>query len=782
MMVNPELSVQGYSDEQAQKGGARREQFRAKSDSHVSERLFRLMWESSIDGMRLTDRNGIILAVNQAYCRLVGMSAEELEFRPFTAPVAASHNHQQMLQQYRQCFDSGTLDALLERTLTFRSGRTVEVEVARSFVELGQEDPLLLCVFRDITERKRAEQAKLAAEARFRSLVEQSLTGIYIVQGDCFTYVNPQLCQISGYSEAELTSRPVADFVVDEDRELVSGNIRRRLSGEIRSLRYTLRMKHRAGHVVHVEVHGVTTDFAGHPSILGTMLDITERKLADKKIREQASLLDKARDAICVGDMESRITYWNASAERLYGWTAGEASGRNAVELLCHGGSPVVHEAQQQLRDKGEWFGELRQRTKAGREIIVESRWNLVLDDAGQPKSVLMVNTDISEKKKLEASFFRAQRLDSIGTLASGIAHDLNNVLAPILMAVQLMRMRPDSPPDAKLLDTIETGAQRGADMVKQVLSFARGVEGERTEIQMKHLVAEMVKIVKDTFPRGIQIISRVPADTWTVMGDATQLHQILLNLCVNARDAMPAGGKLEILVENLLLDESYTTRHVQAQPGPCVVLTIRDSGTGIPQEFIDKIFDPFFTTKAPGKGTGLGLSTVLGIVKSHGGFLNVYSEPNKGTQFKVYLPACTNETTRLAKKERPVVPKGNGELLLVVDDEIMIRETCKSMLEANGYRVVTAEDGTEALAVFALQRDEIHLVITDTAMPFMDGPATIRALERLKPGVKIIAASGRADSSRVSEANALGVLAFIQKPYTAEVLLAAVHNALKLG
>lgn len=315
--------------------------------------------------------------------------------------------------------------------------------------------------------------------------------------------------------------------------------------------------------------------------------------------------------------------------------------------------------------------------------------------------------------------------------------------------------------------------------MIKQVLTFARGVEGERCAIQLSHLIAELEKIMRDTFPRSIQIGTHLPNDLWTIIGDSTQLYQVLLNLCVNARDAMPDGGRLQIQAGNLLLDEHDLRRQPDAKPGPYVVLSVLDTGTGIPPHVIDRIFDPFFTTKGVGQGTGLGLSTAMGFVKSHGGFMNVYSEVGRGTEFKVYLPAQETAATRQAEEERPELHKGNGELVLVVDDEAPILETTKATLEAYGYRVLTAKDGTEALASCAQHHNAISVVVTDMMMPFMDGPATIRALHKLDPAVKVIAVSGLMENKNRADLADTGSTLFLQKPYTTEQLLHALHEAL---
>jgi len=519
--------------------------------------------------------------------------------------------------------------------------------------------------------------------------------------------------------------------------------------------------------------------------------DITDRKRAEEQILEQAALLDKAQDAIMVRDLEHRVIYWNKSAERIFGWSAAEVVGRNSIEMVSRQDGSQFVEALQTVLASGEWSGELRQPTKAGGEVIVESRWTLVRDSDGQPKSILVLSTDITEKKKLEAQFLRAQRLESIGTLASGIAHDLNNILAPIMMSVNLLQETVTDKRDARLLETLRTGVQRGAEMVKQILSFTRGQDGARCVINLKHLISEVSKIVQETFPKKIQIKTSVAKDIWTVLADSTQIHQVLMNLCVNARDAMPEGGTLLIQAENVVNAERETQNAEpappcrecsefppDAPPGSYLMLTVADTGTGIAPEIMQKIWEPFFTMKPQGQGTGLGLSTVLNIVKAHSGFIRTESEQGKGTRFRIFLPAAESAVKAAAPEKSQTVATGHGENILVVDDERAFQEITKAIFNKYGYRVLTANDGTEAVALFTQHKDDIDLVMTDMVMPYLDGPATISALRQIDPNVRIIAASGLSENEKLAQ-DARNTT-FLLKPFTTEKLLATVSQALR--
>jgi two-component system cell cycle sensor histidine kinase/response regulator CckA len=332
------------------------------------------------------------------------------------------------------------------------------------------------------------------------------------------------------------------------------------------------------------------------------------------------------------------------------------------------------------------------------------------------------------------------------------------------------------------LLDTLESSAQRGANIVQQVLSFARGSEGERSLFQIRHPINEVLKIARETFPPSIVIQSDVPKELWLINGEATQVHQVLMNLLVNARDAMPHGGKIKVEAANLVIDESYARMQPDAQPGRYVAITVTDTGTGIPPALVSRIFEPFFTTKPHGKGTGLGLSTALGIVRSHGGFINVYSEIGKGSSFKVHYPAAPDGATEDATPEATPVHIGKGEMILIADDELAIREIIKVTLENHNYRVRTTTDGAEAVAALAQHKDEIALVIIDMAMPVMDGPASMRALRTICPNIPIVAISGRIEYSQTLEDRKEAPIKFLAKPFTTEQLLQVLHNILGNG
>jgi PAS domain S-box-containing protein len=612
---------------------------------------------------------------------------------------------------------------------------------------------------------------KELADLKF-ALDESAIVAITDQRG-IINYVNDKFCEISKYARPELLGQDhriinsayhPKEFIRELWTTIAGGNVWR---GEIKN-----RAKDGSIYWVDTTIVPFLNDEGKPYQYVAIRYDITERKSGEEQIREQAALLDEAREAIIVRDLDDRILFWNKGAERTYGWSKTEAVGQIAGGLLYPRNSGQNELAKRETLDRGAWSGEQTHLTKLGQEITVESRRTLVRDERGEPKSVLAINTDITDKKLLETQFLRAQRMESIGTLAGGVAHDLNNILSPILMAIEMLQIKATDADSQRWLGILRENAERGGSLVKQVLSFARGIEGERVALQPKHVIKEVIKILGQTLPKGITIKQNLPADLQPVAADATQLHQVLMNLAVNARDAMPHGGTLTISAANEVMDENYAQMHLEAKSGRYVAISVEDTGSGMPPEVVNRIFEPFFTTKVIGQGTGLGLSTALTIIKSHGGFINVYSEVGRGTQFVFHLPVAESEENEALESAPIALPVGHGELILVVDDEESIREITKGTLEAFGYRVVLAGDGTEALALYAEHRGEIKAVLTDMMMPFMDGPSTIRALKKLNPQVKIIAASGLAAEAKVAEAASLGVHAFLPKPFTAERLL----------
>ena len=516
--------------------------------------------------------------------------------------------------------------------------------------------------------------------------------------------------------------------------------------------------------------------------ILGMYEDITEQKKMELALRESEikyrELVDKSIVGIYI-TQNHILKFCNKRFAEIFGFSnPGEIVG-NHVQFLIAEESWQAVDTQVKLRESGKLESahyEFKGKRKDGTIIDLEVLGIRIIFE-GKP-AVQGTLIDITDKKAFQTQMLRSQRLESLGTLAGGIAHDLNNVLSPILLSIEILRRHIKDEKSVQILDTLDKSATRGCEIIKQVLTFARGFSGEHVVIQPLHIIRELEHIVRETFPKSIQLKVSLQKDLWTIQGDPTQIHQVLLNVGINARDAMPYGGTLKITAENANMKENELPAGTSARPGPYVKVGIEDTGTGIPPEIVDKIFEPFFTTKERGKGTGLGLSTVHSIVKTHRGFVTVNTELGKGTLFSIYLPAVEVSKSQTVQ-EMLKIAQGNGETILVVDDEQSILDITKNTLEMYGYKVITARDGVEALSVYTREKDKVDIVLTDLIMPSLDGLTTARTLRKMNPGVKIITSSGIKISDDDHESLGTENHIFLQKPYSAQKLLTTIRQIL---
>jgi two-component system, cell cycle sensor histidine kinase and response regulator CckA len=524
---------------------------------------------------------------------------------------------------------------------------------------------------------------------------------------------------------------------------------------------------------------------SGSDLLLRSIRYAIERKRIEAALyqREQEfrTLAENAPDIIVRFDQKLRHLYVNSAVEKATGLSVRDFLGKTNRELRMP--KALVNQWEETLwrvfRTGEPTSIDFEFPTPNGVRYY-QSRCVPEFAQDGSVESVLGITRDISEQKQLEAQFLRTQRLESLGTLAGGIAHDLNNILTPILAIAQLLPLKlpPLNEQNQALLKMLEDNSRRGAHMVGQILTFARGLDGDLVPLQVRHLLVELETLIESTFSKSIEINRNNGArNLWLVSANATHLHQVFMNFCVNARDAMPNGGTLSISAENRIIDQTYARMNLDAKVGSYVAIAFEDTGTGISPEHIDRIFEPFFTTKALGEGTGLGLSTAIGIIKKHGGFVTASSEVGKGTQFQVFLPAI-EVTTATTTEEIPELPCGQGELILIVDDEANIRETLKLTLESYNYRAIVVNDGIEAIAAYANHQDDIRAVLIDMMMPLMDGTTAIQTLQKFNPQIKIIACTGLADSGSPNQV--ADVKAFLPKPFTAADLLNTLHRVLK--
>ncbi|MCE0499231.1 MAG: PAS domain S-box protein [Methylacidiphilales bacterium] len=750
---------------------------RKRAESEL--KLFRELIDRSSNGILVVEPSTArFLDINESACRDFGYTREEM-LALTVFDVTVELDHAVFDAQVEQLKKAG--HALVEHLHRRKDGTTFLGEVNLSFVSLDRE--YLVVNIRDITERKQAELALVRSESRHRLLFENMLEGyaycrIIYEQGQArdFVYleVNDAFGALTGLKNVVgKKASEVIPGIRESNPQLFEVYGRVALTGEperYETFVQPLSIWFSISVYSHEKEH-----------FTAVFENVTERKRVEAQLRLQSSALEAAANSIVITDSKGIVEWANAAFTTSTGYSVPEAIGKNPRLLKSGKQDEKFYQNLWKTISSGKvWHGEVINRRKDGTLYNEEMTITPIRNPAGEIEHFIAVKQDITERKKSEAQFLRAQRMESVGVLAGGIAHDLNNILAPIVMSIDVLKLTTTDPQAKLVLESIDVSAKRGADIVRQVLSFARGEQGERVEIQPKHLLKDLEKMIKDTFPKDIRLQFSFPKDTWTVLGDPTQVHQVLLNLCVNARDAMPQGGSLTVGIENCVLDEQYAAMNKQAKPGRYVNITVADSGTGMPPDILDNIFEPFFTTKEPGKGTGLGLSTVMSIVKNHDGIINVYSEPGKGTTFKVYLPVAELTAEERKYQTAPIsLPRGKGEVVLVIDDEASILTITSQTLQAFGYRVLTATDGADAVAVYAQHQHEIAVVLTDMMMPVMDGSAMIHALMQISPEVKIIAVSGLNAIGSAAKAAGAGVKQFLTKPYTASSLLKTLRTVL---
>ncbi len=633
-----------------------------------------------------------------------------------------------------------------------------------------------------------ATDALLYSELRYRRLFEAARDGILIVDPETrkIIDVNPFMIELLGYRFEEFIGKELYEIGLLKDE--AASQVAFRELQQAGYIRYEdLPLETVDGRRVNVEFVSNIYKEGDTQIIQCNIRDISARKRSEAALRqseERFKLVSRTvTDVLWDWNLVTNEIWWSDGFSSTFGYATTETEPRIiSWESRLHPEEArgVIDSVQKAIASGAKsWSAEYRFRCKNGHYAMVQDNGYIIRDAEG--KSVRMVGgmRDVTQQKKNEAQSMRAQRMESIGTLSGGIAHDLNNVLTPIMMSIELLKSEKCmDPAHATILETISVSCHRGADLIRQVLSFARGIEGQRIAIQIPRLIKDLQGIITTIFPSNITIVTVLSADLWSLAGDPSQLHQVLLNLAVNARDAMPTGGTLTLVGSNVILDAPKPELGQKAKAGKYVLIKISDTGCGIPLEIRDRILEPFFTTKELGKGTGLGLATVATIIKSHEGFMSFESEIGQGTTFKIYLPA--NANLRIAGSTPPLhdthLPRGHNELVLVVDDESSIREITQRTLEAFGYRVLTANDGTEAVALYAEQRQQIALVLTDMMMPIMDGAATIEVLQRMNPAIKIIVVSGLQMTEEIARS---GIRDFLPKPYTAQTLLQLVHQVI---
>ncbi|MEB3212332.1 MAG: PAS domain S-box protein [Leptolyngbyaceae bacterium] len=645
----------------------------------------------------------------------------------------------------------------------------------------------------ELSARQQMQAVLEESEARFRSLGAAAPIGICQTNADgtCL-YVNPRWCEISGLSFEDCLGDGWLQGIHPDDRTMLATAWDSYLGGRTDSLP-EFRLLNSQGDIRWISakiaaIQSAAGDIIGYVS---TDEDITERKQAEQALRDSEqrlqAILDYSPSVIYLMDCQNTYLLVNRSYADKFSTTPEELVGKTLYEIWPAETATEFATQNRTVFETGQLL-QLEENLPLPDGIYSYLTVKFPLHDGeGNPYAICGISTDITEQKKLEAQFYQAQRLESLGTLASGIAHDLNNILTPILTMAQLLRLTGEGldAKGLKRLQFIEASAKRGADLVKQILLVTRASQGEQTAVDLAELLQDEIEIIQQSFPQSIRIRVDVPSsqDTQPALGailaDPTYLRQIILNLCINARDAMPTGGTLTISAEKVFVDKFLATQNLDAQVGNYAAITVADTGLGIPPHVQERMFDPFFTTKAPGQGTGLGLATVRGLVKANQGFVQVFSEVGQGAEFKVYFPLVEGDVagSSLPQPVSVVSPENHEALVLVVEDESIVRNMLRSLLETQHYRTLLAQDGAEALEQYRQYPSEIQLVVTDLMMPVMDGFTLIKHLKALKSDVPIIALSGVPTQENL--ALAAGANCFLSKPFSMNALLSLISALL---
>ena len=737
----------------------------------------------SPDAVVIHHMDRIILA-NDESVRLFGVDRADLlgrsmlELFPVETRSFVESRFQKVITERQQA-------PLAETTISCSNGTRAFVEMLAIPIPRPDGSTAVLVALRDISASKRVEAESQRSENQVKMILETAMDGIISIdEQQNIILFNRAAETIFGWKADQVLGRPVNILIPNRFVAQHQHSVEQFGRGAIPSRRMSVQRSvlalRSSGEEFPIEASISHTKIENRRIYTVILRDVSELVHHRQQIEQQSQMLDHVSDAVSVIDPSGRITYWNQAAHTLFGWSSEEVLGQDANTLLNRVEPKLLSDVLRETQDRNSWSGELNLTTREGKTITVEHRSTILKSTSGEIEGYLFIDIDITNRKKREQLANRSQRLESIGTLASGIAHDLNNVLTPILMGARLLSSDRPAANRQGLLDTMVASARRGAALIQQLLSFAGGVRGEQSPIRIEKLVSETRGLLEHTLPKSIEIRTCVAKDCPAVIGDSTELAQILMNLCVNARDAMPEGGTLTIEANQITLNGTAAPLHPDARPGSYLLVSVSDTGMGMSQDVLNRIFDPFFTTKEIGKGTGLGLATVQGIVKSHGGFIIVYSELNQGSKFSIYLPAIQAVEPTKVSADIDEDEMAHGEMILLVDDEELIRNMTSAMLELAGYRVQTASDGASAVSCILEHPNEISAVLLDMMMPGLSGLETLVRIRQIEPRIKVIACSGLWTNQRESEVMERGAAAFLPKPYSDQQLLHLLSQTLK--
>jgi PAS domain S-box-containing protein len=782
--------------------------------------------ESAPEGIAVLDNQHNVLRVNREFTRMFGYPAEEIVGQNLTVLVPAERVSE-------STFILSTLDRgqtiNVETIRQRRDGSPVEVSILGTPINASGAPVAIYLIYRDITQSKQAERALIESESKFRAVAETAASAIYIHDTTRFLYVNRAAEQISGYSRTEFMTADDPWLLVHPDfREEVRQRGEARLRGESVPTRYELKLVTKSGDIRWLDTSANCIRFEGQDATLVVAVDITERKRADVlqaalyRIADQTSTatdLQAFYPAIhsIVGELMDASNFYVAlydeDADRLsFPYFVDQEDPKPAPKPLGKGLTEYVlrttesqlvsAERFQALVRSGEvekigtpavdWLGvPLRKSDKAFGALVVQS-YSDTVRYGGRDQEILNfvgqhVATAIEHRRaenalrQSEKQLWQSQKMEAVGRLAGGVAHDFNNLLTVIKGYAELMLedLKLSDPMRADM-EEVQKAADRAAALTRQLLAFSRRQVLAPKVVNLNHLVEDMNKLLRRLLGEDIELSIRLADDLGSAKADPGQIEQVIMNLAVNARDAMPRGGKLTIETANVELDQAYAREHAVVRPGSYVLLAITDNGSGIDAETLSHVFEPFFTTKEQGKGTGLGLSTVYGIVKQSDGYIWPYSEPGMGTTFKVYLPRVDEKAARAHARAQASSRLGGTETILLVEDEEGVRGLTRQILQRHGYTVLEAESGQDALLLCERYSGPIHLLLSDVVLAAqMNGRELVERLSPRRPEIKVLYMSGYSDEAIVHHGVLAPGTAFLQKPFTTESLMRKLREVL---
>lgn len=721
------------------------------------------------------------LVVNDAACARYGYSRAEFldmtieDIRPAT-DLSALHESVANAPAGHQ--DSGVWRHQL------KDGRLIHAEVSSHPIAFADRGARLV-IAQDVTQRLEAERQAAESQELFKAV--SSVATDVIWRWDIATdevWWSEGLTSVFGHSP-DVWQRNVnfwKDNIHPDDRDRVLKSTEAALSGRSRTWRDQYRFLRADGSAAHVEESGyIVYGSTGEPvRFVGGMTDITERIEKERRLAEQAALLHLAQDAIFVLDFDNMVLFWNEGASKTYGWSHDEAIGRR-LDHLIGVDAITVAQANSVLINEGSWSGRITCKARSGADLTVEARCSLLRDEAGQPKSILCINTDITQRLSVEQQLRHSQNLEALGQLTGGVAHDFNNLLTVIMGNAEVLVEETGGRPELQsLADMVRVAAERGADLTRRLLAFARRQPLEPRVTQINSLLRGMDGLLRRALSADVAVDLIEGDGIWTCLVDPSQLETAILNVCLNARDAMPEGGRLTIETANTTLDNNYAAWNAEVIPGQYVMVSISDTGHGMDKDVLERVFEPFFTTKGRSGGSGLGMSMVFGFAKQSNGHIKVYSEPGQGTSVKLYLPRCNASANEGGREDAfSTSATGGTERILVVEDDPLVRQHVSLQLQDLGYWIESVADGAEAID--ALRRGgSFDLLFTDVVMPGgMSGKQLADTVHEMRPDLPVLFTSGYTENAIVHHGHLDEGVLLLNKPYSRMELASKIRSIL---